>query len=297
MDERASDLVRYRLSLPRSLRHSSLFLEPNARRLFKARHHELQQLSIHTQIGKETPSDTAPFTFYVMQFHNRARFGDQVNWFLRRRYSEFYQFRQDLLREIREWEDGVSQVERETNEFIAISNSLRRPFTNDFPRRHIRPDTPRITQERAAGLQDFVRNLLNAYVDTSVYLLETRFAEPGDEHSNARLRKICDEMEAFLTVPPSQKESERSLTAAILTLEDVDVTSLPVDAAEEGYACCICMNNEESSDDELVVLGHDKLVRLPCMHHYHEDCVIDWFNTSTTCPLCRTSVVRPAAAV
>ncbi|GAB9467974.1 Kazal serine protease inhibitor pbraepi2, partial [Globisporangium polare] len=30
-------------------------------------------------------------------------------------------------------------------------------------------------------------------------------------------------------------------------------------------------------------------------HKFHEDCVIDWFNASTTCPLCRRNSITLAS--
>ncbi len=31
---------------------------------------------------------------------------------------------------------------------------------------------------------------------------------------------------------------------------------------------------------------HDKLIYLPCLHYYHEYCVLDWIHRSETCPDC-----------
>ena len=44
---------------------------------------------------------------------------------------------------------------------------------------------------------------------------------------------------------------------------------------EEEY-CSICL---EKFDDNNVTL--------PCKHHYHENCIMQWFDDKSDCPLCR----------
>ena len=45
---------------------------------------------------------------------------------------------------------------------------------------------------------------------------------------------------------------------------------------EDEEHCSICL---EKFDDNNVTL--------PCKHHYHENCIIKWFNDKSDCPLCR----------
>ena len=45
---------------------------------------------------------------------------------------------------------------------------------------------------------------------------------------------------------------------------------------EKEEYCSICL---EKFDDNNVTL--------PCKHHYHENCIIKWFNDKSDCPLCR----------
>ena len=45
---------------------------------------------------------------------------------------------------------------------------------------------------------------------------------------------------------------------------------------EEEEYCSICL---EKFDDNNVTL--------PCKHHYHENCITQWFNDKSDCPLCR----------
>jgi Ring finger domain len=46
---------------------------------------------------------------------------------------------------------------------------------------------------------------------------------------------------------------------------------------EDGPHCSICLGEYEDGE---------KLVRLPCGHIYHEDCVSSWTTNHTRCPLC-----------
>jgi len=45
---------------------------------------------------------------------------------------------------------------------------------------------------------------------------------------------------------------------------------------EEEEYCSICL---EKFDDNNVTL--------PCKHHYHENCIMQWFDDKSDCPLCR----------
>eukprot|EP01098_Paradermamoeba_levis_P009520 TRINITY_DN3976_c0_g1_i1.p1 TRINITY_DN3976_c0_g1~~TRINITY_DN3976_c0_g1_i1.p1 ORF type:complete len:131 (-),score=21.15 TRINITY_DN3976_c0_g1_i1:244-636(-) len=42
--------------------------------------------------------------------------------------------------------------------------------------------------------------------------------------------------------------------------------------------CTVCQ--------EVLVAG-EKVLQLPCRHHYHKDCIQPWFNDHNTCPSCR----------
>jgi hypothetical protein len=45
--------------------------------------------------------------------------------------------------------------------------------------------------------------------------------------------------------------------------------------------CAICMEDYFENDDIII---------LPCQHHYHKKCGIDWFKINKTCPICRTGI-------
>lgn len=54
-------------------------------------------------------------------------------------------------------------------------------------------------------------------------------------------------------------------------------------SSEHSQECIICARNYETGD---------LLVRLPCAHHYHRDCIGAWLRTHRTCPLCRYEIPR-----
>ena len=42
--------------------------------------------------------------------------------------------------------------------------------------------------------------------------------------------------------------------------------------------CAVCKDE--------ISLGVE-VTRLPCSHHYHQDCIMPWLSIRKTCPLCR----------
>lgn len=36
-------------------------------------------------------------------------------------------------------------------------------------------------------------------------------------------------------------------------------------------------------------MHEDKIIRLYCRHVFHSKCILDWFSTNNTCPICRAS--------
>jgi len=48
---------------------------------------------------------------------------------------------------------------------------------------------------------------------------------------------------------------------------------------EEEQVCCICYEK-----------FYENHVTLPCKHHFHENCIMKWFNQNYNCPLCREKV-------
>ncbi|KAF3917430.1 hypothetical protein ABW21_db0207217 [Orbilia brochopaga] len=71
--------------------------------------------------------------------------------------------------------------------------------------------------------------------------------------------------------PPASEESIRSLPKVKVTQAEVD----------EGTECVVCQ-------DEFKV--QEEVVKLPCRHIYHDECVTRWLETHDACPICRTPI-------
>jgi len=63
----------------------------------------------------------------------------------------------------------------------------------------------------------------------------------------------------------------RALIARIATLQDIEA---------DGSLCAICLQSMQ-----------ENACALSCAHAYHKDCVVRWFITTPTCPICRRGVV------
>lgn len=48
----------------------------------------------------------------------------------------------------------------------------------------------------------------------------------------------------------------------------------------KGSCCSICLDDFDETKD---------IVYLDCQHIYHTECIIEWINKDTSCPLCRTN--------
>ncbi|KAG2532658.1 hypothetical protein JM16_000311 [Phytophthora kernoviae] len=301
---------------------SGLMDEPRFRRLvkFQARRREGlggSELEILTETIQVYLVDDPrlSFTVYRMRIcspddvlHNTALARDVDpnaggRWVLEKRYSEFEKFRSQLLKSIEHWE-GVVRLEfarrkkKEIlighgdlhNTFAVVSNALRRAISPYFPKKHIRVDTPKIIAERVEGLTEFVRKLVGVYTDLTLYVTNNQLQSSAFASSYELLCNMLTEIEAFLEVPQPQKDAETRRKSAVLALEEVLVLHASSNADTSEPVCCVCLNEEDPAADMSV-----SLVQLPCRHHFHEDCVIDWFSASTTCPLCRRTTASLTA--
>lgn len=44
------------------------------------------------------------------------------------------------------------------------------------------------------------------------------------------------------------------------------------------FLCCICQS---------ALLAGEKCVKMPCNHEYHEECILQWLETTNSCPACK----------
>ncbi|XP_045809669.1 RING-H2 finger protein ATL30-like [Trifolium pratense] len=50
---------------------------------------------------------------------------------------------------------------------------------------------------------------------------------------------------------------------------------------EEYGICSICMDEFDH------IIGTSDIINMPCNHVFHQQCIVEWLQTSRTCPLCR----------
>ncbi|XP_010415974.1 PREDICTED: RING-H2 finger protein ATL3 [Camelina sativa] len=87
----------------------------------------------------------------------------------------------------------------------------------------------------------------------------------------------------FIFVPGQDAQSNTGLSA-------FELSSLPIvffrqDSCKDGLECSICLSE--------LVKG-DKARLLPkCNHSFHVECIDMWFQSHSTCPICRNTVLGP----
>jgi hypothetical protein len=223
----------------------------------------------------------------------------------------------------------------DSSSYEALLKLLHNPLTIKFPRRRLRCDSDAIVRERCIGLYDFVRTLLDVYAELYVHLCEQKKRIEGSSIAVSSSRTIdlmdyrdCSasyhvlwgiylDIESFLNIPDCRKVIEYRRALTILSLDDAPMMSA---WSSDEFSCCIgfdegfhirVKNNDRDDDvdtcdeDDSGNRSHsngeihadiDQVIRLPCGHRFHEDCVIAWFFSSETCPLCRQSVLPPVFA-
>ena len=271
--------------------------EPHFRRLLKLQTRRREALignalKIRTKTSHVLAledNSSAWFTVYYMHIHRASnnRHRDEDQWVLRKRYSELETFRRLFCKRIEDWENTVHReftrnaATRNQQIFAVVSNAMRRALSPSFPKKHIRSDKPAVVRGRAVRLPDFVRKLVMVYTDLAIFKRNSQLQAGGFASSWAQLCTIFLELEAFLEIPQPQKDAEIQLLSAVLALKDFTEGESARDEDAYEQVCPICLNGDPSTEKVRPV------VSLPCGHRFHEDCVIDWFSTSPTCPLCR----------
>lgn len=77
--------------------------------------------------------------------------------------------------------------------------------------------------------------------------------------------------------------------SSIHNLHKLRLDSLEEATIKHNPSCAICMDDfDQGAVDQLIT-------SLPCTHHYHLDCIIQWLKTSHMCPMCRYPMPRLVA--
>lgn len=86
---------------------------------------------------------------------------------------------------------------------------------------------------------------------------------------NTHFEQFMETEAALKGSPPAAKSVVENLPLVELENEDVK---------ESCVGCAVCKND---------ISLKEKVRRLPCLHYYHDDCIIPWLSIRNTCPVCR----------
>ncbi|EEB06551.1 ubiquitin-protein ligase E3 [Schizosaccharomyces japonicus yFS275] len=105
---------------------------------------------------------------------------------------------------------------------------------------------------------------------------------PGDYVWGARglddiISQLMEQTSAQHAPPPAPES----------VIEQLPVEKVPQNLVDEEYECTVCLENFKTGDD---------VVRLPCKHYFHEQCIKPWLRVNGTCAVCRAPVDPNAAA-
>ena len=244
-------------------------------------------LIISTQVALAA-SVTAAATTYQMDISFSST---RNEWSIARRYSEFYAVRQQLRRFVKHYKQHYSSGASCPAPLVVLEKALESPF----PRRHFRCDNNGIITERRAALELFVQSLVT--VTSSILIIADIDATNwcGTTAEAKQLLVLYTVLRDFLEYPDIQIESEAKLKKAVLSLEDVVVDSRShvwnnVESISSSECCSICLS--EWGDEECVGMN---VVKLPCMHIFHEECLFEWLQGTTHCPMCREEPATSAS--
>ncbi|KAJ0408296.1 hypothetical protein ATCC90586_008246 [Pythium insidiosum] len=257
-----------------------------AQRLQRVFENAKRSLNIETQVC--FAGHHAQTTMYHMDISFRST---RNKWSIAKRYSEFFKVRRTLQKYLKQYRHQFG------GELTVPLKALETALDAHFPRRHLRYDTPAIIEERKPALEAFVQLLVK--VISSIPLSDSTplhaLSPTAASEQSAMTVPLSREAESmtvlyqilrdFLEYPDKQIESETKLKLAVLSLEDVVVSSKSniLESSECLSECCsICLaewNDEECADMNVV--------KLPCLHAFHEECLMEWLHGNTHCPMCR----------
>ncbi|KAJ4758626.1 RING/U-box superfamily protein [Rhynchospora pubera] len=108
--------------------------------------------------------------------------------------------------------------------------------------------------------------------DTDSYLVEDHeaFVYASDFETYDVVVSHLSDHDSFLkSTPPAAKSIIENLPSIYLTKDEL---------SKDEIQCAVCRDS---------IVLHEKVKRLPCMHNYHEECILPWLSVRNTCPLCR----------
>ncbi|MQL71892.1 hypothetical protein Taro_004187 [Colocasia esculenta] len=118
------------------------------------------------------------------------------------------------------------------------------------------------------AMNSWERNVPFEHEDAQSYLVEDHEDFVYASEYEVLFGQFADNGVPIKGSPPAAKSVIEHLPTVMLTQLDV----------ADHVPCAVC--KEEFSLEE-------KAKRLPCSHHYHEDCIVPWLRVRNTCPVCR----------
>ncbi|KAM4538881.1 E3 ubiquitin-protein ligase RNF115 [Odontesthes bonariensis] len=141
------------------------------------------------------------------------------------------------------------------------------------PRPEQRPATEGMVQQFLAGL--FISNGNPGAAPAALSGMLQLHSNPGDyAWGQGGLDAVITELLGQLEntgPPPAEKEMISSLPVVCVSQDQTDCR----------LGCPVC--REEYS------LG-ESVRKLPCLHHFHNECIVPWLELHDTCPVCRKSL-------
>jgi len=89
-------------------------------------------------------------------------------------------------------------------------------------------------------------------------------------------------LDAFLTQFLNQMgENSGPAPAPETRINSIPTIKITSEQARDNLQCAICMDDFKENDEAK---------RLPCSHHFHQDCISRWLRLHGTCPTCRVTL-------
>jgi len=103
-------------------------------------------------------------------------------------------------------------------------------------------------------------------------------------HNGGRGGGLLDpgNLDAFLTQFLNQMgENSGPAPASENRINSIPTVKVTYEQARDSLQCAICMDDFKENDEAK---------RLPCSHHFHEECISRWLRLHGTCPTCRVTL-------
>lgn len=131
--------------------------------------------------------------------------------------------------------------------------------TNEHPSNYQPYEQPRRVREPRSSLLDMLSSLMSFNEETHMEnIINYLMANDPNKYGN----------------PPASKDEVSKLEKIIVTENNIDDVKLI--AAES--CCSVC------KDDFIL---NQSLLKLPCNHIFHDDCILPWLKERNSCPTCR----------